>query len=77
MAVLVVGGVEIVVATNRTQLLDAEMLRIVGITPEHRRFLVVKSAVHFRADLGRLASHIFDGDTPGIHRPEFGKYDYR
>ncbi len=77
MAVLVVAGVEIVVSTNRRQLLDAEMLRIVGITPETRRLLVVKSAVHFRADLGPLAAHIFDADTPGIHRPDFANYDYQ
>lgn len=77
MAVLVIGGVEVVVATNRIQLLDAEMLRIVGITPERRRLLVVKSAVHFRADLGPLAEQIFDADTPGIHRPDFSKFDYQ
>lgn len=76
MAVLTVGGVEVVVASNRMQLLDAEMLRIVGVTPETRRLLVVKSAVHFRADLGRLAAHIFDADTPGIHRPDFSRFLY-
>ncbi len=77
MAVLVVGDVELVVATHRKQLLDAEMLRIVGISPEQRRLLVVKSAVHFRADIGPLAAHIFDADTPGIHRPDFSTISYR
>ena len=77
MAVLQVGGVQIVVASRRMQLLDAEMLRIVGITPERCRLLVVKSAVHFRADLGPMAAHIFDADTPGIHRPDFACFDYR
>ena len=77
MAVLLIGGMEVVVSTNRTQLLDAEMLRIVGITPETRRLLVAKSAVHFRADLGLLASHIFDADTPGIHRPDFATIDFQ
>jgi len=71
-----IGGVEVVVASNRRQLLDAEMLRTVGIAPERRRLLVVKSAVHFRAHLGPLASHIFDADTPGIHRPDFAMFDY-
>jgi microcystin degradation protein MlrC len=77
MAVLAVGGVEVVLASRRRQLLDAEMLRIVGIEPAARKLLVVKSAVHFRADLGPLAAHIFDADTPGIHRPDFGNYTYR
>lgn len=77
MATLVVGGVEVVVASRRQQLLDSEMIRVAGITPEHRKLLVVKSAAHFRAEIGPLASHIFDADTPGIHRPDFRNFDYR
>ncbi len=76
MAVLQVGGVQIVLASRRMQLLDAEMLRVVGVTPERCRLLVVKSAVHFRADLGPMASFIFDADTPGIHRPDFADFEY-
>jgi len=76
-ATLVVGGVEVVVSSHRRQCLDAEMLRIAGIDPSARRLLVVKSAVHFRADLGPLASRIFDADTPGVHRPDFSAFDYR
>jgi len=77
MALLVIGGVEVVVASRRQQLMDAEMVRVVGVTPEHRKLLVVKSAVHFRADLGPLASHIFDADTPGIHRPDFAAFQFQ
>ncbi len=76
-ATLEIGGVEVVVSSQRRQCLDAEMLRIAGIELSHRRLLVVKSAVHFRADLGPLASHIFDADTPGIHRPDFSMFDYK
>ena len=77
MAVLEVGGVEVVVASRRMQLLDTEMLRIVGVDPSTKRLLVVKSAVHFRADVGRWAETIFDADTPGIHRPDFSAFDYQ
>ena len=77
MAVLKIGGVEVVVASRRKQLLDAEMVRGVGIELGEKRLLVVKSAVHFRADVGRLAETIFDADTPGIHRPEFSCFDYQ
>lgn len=77
MAVLVVGGVEVVLASQRMQLLDREMLRCVGVTPERKRLIVVKSAVHFRADFGSIATSIIDADTPGIHRPDFGNYDYK
>ncbi len=75
-ALLIVGGVEVVVISQRTQLLDSQQLRIVGVTPELRSLLVVKSAVHFRADLGPMAAHIFDADTPGVHRPDLGNYTF-
>ena len=75
-ATLKIGGIEVVVSSQRLQCSDAEMLRIAGIEPSHRRLLVLKSAVHFRADIGPLAAHIFDADTPGIHRPDFSMYKY-
>jgi microcystin degradation protein MlrC len=76
MATVVVNQVLIVVAENRRQLLDSEMLRIAGVTPEHARLIVVKSAVHFRGDFERFASEIVDADTPGIHRPDFGCFRF-
>lgn len=76
-AVLQVGGVTVVVASARCQALDAEMFRCAGVCPENYRLLVVKSAVHFRAHLGPLAAHIFDADTPGIHRPDFANIQFR
>ena len=76
-ALLRVGGVEIVVSSHRRQLLDRAMLSTVGVDASTRKLLVVKSAVHFRADIGPLAKHIVDGDTPGIHRPDFACFDYQ
>ena len=75
-ATLVVGGVEIVVSSVRRQCFDAQMLRVADIEPSDRKLIVLKSAVHFRADFGSMASVIFDADTPGIHRPDFGSLDY-
>ena len=75
-ATLVVGGVEVVVSSGRRQCLDREMLRVAGIELSDYRLLVLKSAVHFRADFGDVASRIFDADTPGIHRPDFNAYEY-
>jgi microcystin degradation protein MlrC len=76
-ATLVVGGVEVVVSSERRQCLDREMLRLGGIELSNHRLLVLKSAVHFRADFDSVASHIFDADTPGIHRPDFNAYEYK
>ena len=68
---------EVVVSSERRQCFDAELLRVAGIDPPSRRLIVLKSAVHFRAHLGPMAAHIFDADTPGIHRPDFAGFDYR
>ena len=76
-AVLVVGGVEVVVTERRIQPYDAELLRSVGIEPRHRRLIALKSAVHFRGTYQELAERIFDMDTPGVHRPDFSCYTYR
>ncbi len=76
-ATLVVGGVEIVVSTQRRQTWDTELLKIAGADPADRKLAVLKSAVHFRAHFGPIAAHIFDADTPGIHRPDFATFDYR
>ena len=75
-ATLVVGGVEVVVSSERRQCLDREMPKIAGIELSDYRLLVLKSAVHFRADFGDVASRIFDADTPGIHRSDFNAYEY-
>jgi len=76
-ATLVVGGVEVVVSSQRRQCFDAEMLRIAGVEPTGLRLLVLKSAVHFRAHFGPIASRIFDADTPGIHRPDLAAFDFQ
>lgn len=76
-ATLVVGGVEVVVSSQRRQCFDAEMLRVAGVDPSGKRLLVLKSAVHFRADFGPLACRIFDADTPGIHRPDLAAFDFQ
>ena len=76
-ATLVVGGVEVVVSSERRQCLDREMLRVAGIELSNHRLLVVKSAVHFRADFDSVAAHIFDADTPGTNRPDLNAYEFK
>jgi len=75
-ALLRIGGVEVLTASLRRQLIDRAMLETVDIDPTALQLLVLKSAVHFRADIGPLASLIVDGDTPGIHRPDFSCFEY-
>lgn len=76
-ALLRVGGVEILTNSIRRQLIDRAMFQTVNLDPSRKKLLVLKSAVHFRADIGPLAKIILDGDTPGIHRPDFSCFQYK
>ena len=49
-ACLEIDGVRVAVVGGKKQLLDRELLRMVGIQHEQMRIVVVKSSNHFRAD---------------------------
>jgi len=75
-AVLEIGGVTLIVTTERVQVLDPEILRCVGVEPTEQRLLALKSAVHYRHAFSEFAERIFDADTSGVHRPTFEGRDY-
>ena len=64
-ACLEIDGVLVAVTSGKKQLLDRELFRLVGITPEAMKILVVKSSNHFRADFTPIASHIIVAKAPG------------
>ncbi len=74
--VFVVGEVEVVLTERRIQPFDMEALRCVGIEPTRRLIIGLKSAVHFRADYQKIATKIFEIDTPGVHNPDVRQYRY-
>jgi microcystin degradation protein MlrC len=69
--------VQVIVSSLRRQLIDRNMAATVGVDFADFKLLVLKSAVHFRADVGPLAELILDADTPGVHRPDFSCFDYK
>jgi len=78
-AVVEVGDppVEVILTSNRVQVLDPQLLRAVGIAPEERRILVLKSSVHFRAAFEPLAAAIIEVDGPGLSTPDLLSLPYR
>ncbi len=58
-------GIYVCVVSGKTQLLDREYYRFLGIEPEAMKILVNKSSVHFRADFTPIASHILVAKSPG------------
>jgi microcystin degradation protein MlrC len=55
-AALRVEGIRVAVVSGKTQLLDQELLRALGIEPEQMALIVVKSSNHFRADFTPLVA---------------------
>ena len=64
-AALEIDGILIAVVSGKKQLLDRELLRMLGIHTEQMRLVVVKSSVHFRADFQPHASHVLVAKSPG------------
>jgi microcystin degradation protein MlrC len=56
-ACLEIDGVLVAVASGKKQMLDRELFRMVGITPEAMKIIVVKSSNHFRADFTPLVEN--------------------
>jgi len=64
-ACLRIGGVRVVVSSQKSQLADQAMYRYVGIEPTTEKILVNKSSVHFRADFEPIAERLLICAAPG------------
>ncbi|HEX2539460.1 MAG TPA: M81 family metallopeptidase [Caldimonas sp.] len=64
-ACLEIDGVRIAIVSGKKQLLDRELLRMVGIHAEQMRIVVVKSSNHFRADFQPIACEVLIAKAAG------------
>ena len=76
-ACLRIGGVRIVVASDKPQMADQEMFRFVGIEPTEQSILVNKSSVHFRADFAPIAEEILVCKAPGPMLADTSEFPWR
>jgi microcystin degradation protein MlrC len=60
-----IDGVRILLVSGKTQMLDLDLYRFLGVQPEGMKLLVNKSSVHFRAAFAPIASHILVAQAPG------------
>lgn len=72
LARLVVKGMDVIVASNRSQTFDTEPFLAVGIDVMRYKYVALKSSNHFRAGFQDLAAAIITADPPGLttHRIE-------
>lgn len=76
-AVLGVGGVDIIVTEKRLQPTDLQLYRSLGIEPTEKRFIVVKSSVHYRAAHEPIAREVIELDTPGLTSPRLAGFNFK
>jgi microcystin degradation protein MlrC len=74
---LVIGGVDIIVASERNQVLDDEVFLLHGINVRSRRIVALKSSAHFRAGFRDLAAAIITADAPGATTLHLEHFDHR
>lgn len=74
---LVIGGVDIIVASERNQVLDDEVFLLHGIDVRRRKIVALKSSAHFRAGFRDLAAAIITADAPGATTLHLEHFDHR
>jgi microcystin degradation protein MlrC len=72
-----IGGVDVVLISNRTQALGLELFRNVGIEPTRKRLLVVKSTNHFMAAFGPIATKVLYVDSDAPLARDYRRVPYR
>jgi microcystin degradation protein MlrC len=76
-AVLDTGRVEIVVISRQQEPNDLECFASQGIAPEKKRYLMLKSRVHWRAGFGDLARATVECAGVGVCTSDYGVLDFR
>jgi microcystin degradation protein MlrC len=77
MAVIDTGKVEIVLISRHAEPSDLGLFTAVGIDPSKKRYVAIKSRVHWRADLGSLAKHVVECDGLGVCTSNYDILDFK
>ncbi|TVX77824.1 M81 family metallopeptidase [Peribacillus simplex] len=72
---IVVGGIDIVVCSKRSQTLDEQIFLLHGINIRSYKIVALKSSQHFRAGFEPLAHEIIPVDSPGLS--SFNLYSFK
>jgi microcystin degradation protein MlrC len=75
--VLDTGRVQIVLLSRHVEPTAQEMFRVLGIDPATKRFVAIKSRVHWRADVGKLAREIVECGGVGVCTSNYGQLTFR
>jgi microcystin degradation protein MlrC len=76
-AVLDTGRVEIVITSRHHEPWDLGVFTSVGIQPQHKRYLLLKSRIHYRAGFGDLGTHTITLDGEGVTTSDNSILDFK
>ena len=76
-AVLDTGKVEIAVISRHVEPHDIAAFRALGIEPEKKRYLMLKSRVHWRAGLGPMAKAVVECAGEGVCTSDYSQLKFR
>ncbi len=76
-AVLDTGKVEIIVISRQQEPNDLECFHSMGIDPTRKRYLMLKSRVHWRAGMGPIARHTVECAGVGVCTSDYSTLDFR
>jgi microcystin degradation protein MlrC len=76
-AVLAIGGIDILVVSLSSQMLDLQQFRAFGVDPTAMRAVVLKSMQHFRAAFEPIAAEVLICDSGALCTPDLTKLTYR
>ena len=75
--VLDTGSVEIVVTERQFEPWDLSVFRSVGIEPTEKKFLLLKSRIHYRGAFLPIARHVVECDGVGVTSSDGALFPYR
>ncbi|MFB9355551.1 M81 family metallopeptidase [Sneathiella chinensis] len=76
-AVLDTGNMEIVIVSNHHEPWDIGVFTSVGIQPQHKRYLVLKSRIHYRAGFAPIGKATLTLDGKGVTTSDNNLLDYK
>lgn len=75
-AVLSVGSVDIVVISRHTEPFDPECFRSLGIEPTERRFVMLKSRIHYRVGFKPIAKALVECAGRGVCTSDYSQVKF-
>ncbi len=75
--VLQIGNVEVVIVSRQTEPHDPGCLRSVGIEPLHKRYIILKSRIHFRAGFSDIAAAEVPCNGVGVTSSDNSLFTFR